>query len=134
MKPTVFLLSFFMSVIVSAQNPFDGNFKNEELNLRLRINLYEPVIPQPQFEDELCFGVLSGSLNGQWIILKVNDISDNKASVRAISNSGIEAQNLEIELNDDQSIDIKQVDSTNIRGVKNNKYIKLPKHIHFDKK
>ena len=48
-----------MSVIVSAQNPFDGNFKNEELNLRLRINLYEPVIPQPQFEDELCFGVLS---------------------------------------------------------------------------
>ncbi len=82
----------------------------------------------------MCFGVLAGSTNGHWVILKVNDITDDKATVRAISDSGIEAQTLEIRLLKDNNIEIKQVSSTNIRGVKNSKYVKLPKPIPMNRK
>ena len=120
--------------IIKAQKPFEGKFVNTEFNLRLNLNLYEANIPQPQFEDEMCYGVLAGSTNGHWVILKVNEISDNEATVRAISDSGIEAQTLEINLLKDNNIQIKQVGSTNIRGVKNSKYVKLPKPIPLNRK
>ena len=62
--------------------------------------------------------------------MKIISIDDNKAEVRAVSDSGVEAQTLLMEAKDD-NIAIKQVKDTNIRGVKNGKYTKLPKVIVF---
>ena len=130
MKKIFLLLQFvLLPLFVAAQSPFKGKFVNNDFNLRLNLNLYEANIPQPQFDDEMCYGVLAGSTNGHWVILKVNELDEEKATVRAISDSGIEAQTLEIKLLKDNSIEIKQVGSTNIRGVKNSKYVKLPKPI-----
>ncbi|MBR1465892.1 MAG: hypothetical protein IJ607_05965 [Bacteroidaceae bacterium] len=135
MKKLFFFLSLIlMPLIMQAQNPFQGKFINSDFNLRLNLNLYEANIPQPQFDDEMCYGILAGSTNGHWVILKVNEIDESKATVRAISDSGIEAQTLEIKLLKDNSIEIKQVGSTNIRGVKNSKYVKLPKPIPMTRK
>ena len=134
MKKFIFFCMMCIPVLLNAQKPFEGKFVNTEFNLRLNLNLYEANIPQPQFDDEMCFGVLAGSTNGHWVILKVNDITDDKATVRAISDSGIEAQTLEIRLLKDNNIEIKQVSSTNIRGVKNSKYVKLPKPIPMNRK
>ena len=134
MKKIVFFSMMFFPFLLNAQNPFEGKFINSEFNLRLNLNLYEANIPQPQFEDEMCFGVLAGSTNGHWVILKVNEIADNKATVRAVSDSGIEAQTLEIKLLKDGNLEIKQIGSTNIRGVKNSKYVKLPKPIPMNRK
>jgi hypothetical protein len=135
MKKLFFLISLlFLPFTIMAQNPFQGKFVNNDFNLRLNLNLYEANIPQPQFEDEMCYGVLAGATNGHWVILKVNEIDETKANVRAISDSGIEAQTLEIKLLKDNNIEIKQVGSTNIRGVKNSKYVKLPKPIPMNRK
>ncbi len=125
----LFLVSTFLISLNSyPQGSFKGNYINKELNLRFDINLYEPSIPQPQFEEDSCYGVLSGALNGRWVILKVTELEDDKAIVRAVSDSGVEAQTLEIKAVPD-AIEIRQTGSTNIRGVKNSKYTKLPKTI-----
>lgn len=135
MKNLFFILSLILlPVCATAQNPFQGKFVNNDFNLRLNLNLYEANIPQPQFDDEMCYGILAGSTNGHWVILKVNEIDDDKASVRAVSDSGVEAQTLEIRLLKDNNIEIKQVGGTNIRGVKNSKYVKLPKPIPMTRK
>lgn len=132
-----YLFVFCMMIMpftLFGQGQFKGKFVNSDFNLRLNLNLYEADIPQPQFDDELCFGVLAGSTNGHWIILKVNEVDEKKAVVRAVSDSGVEAQTLEMRLTNDNNMEIKQVGSVNIRGVKNSKYVKLPKPIPMTRK
>lgn len=132
MRQLILTISLLISTLGIAQEPFKGLYTNKELNLRLQINLYEQNIAQPQFEDEMCYGILSGALNGRWIILKIMEKDDDKAVVRAVSDSGVEAQTLEIKIAD-ETLEIRQTGSTNIRGVKNSKYTKLPKNIVFTK-
>lgn len=128
MKVLYVTLLFFLTLTANAQSPFEGNFKNEELNIRLKINLYEANIPQLQFDDETCYGYMQGSINGSWVILKIINIDDDTAEVRAVSDSGVDAQTLLI-VAKEGNIEIKQMKDTNIRGVKNGKYTKLPKVI-----
>ena len=133
-KIILYFCLLILPLTATAQKPFQGKFVNSDFNLRLNLNLYESNIPQPQFDDENCYGILAGSTNGHWVILKVNELDDTKAVVRAISDSGIEAQTLEIKLVKNNNIEIKQVGSVNIRGVKNSKYVKLPKPIPMTRK
>ena len=81
----------------------------------------------------LSFGVLEGALNGHWVFLKIESLDETVAVVRAVSDSGIEAQSLELKLTE-EGIEIKQVKGANIRGVKNRKYVKLPKNISFKRR
>jgi len=134
MKIILFLLSLFSSSLsINAQDLFKGDFHNNDLRIRLKINLYEKMpILDDEYEGDMCYGRLSGALNGSWYLLKIISIDEKKAIVRAVSDSGIEAQTLEM-LVDDDSIVIRQTGETNIRGVKNSKYIKLPKKIVLSK-
>ncbi len=127
------LLLLMLPLASFAQQPFEGNFRNNDLRLRLKINLYESFpIPDDEFEGDNCYGILEGAVNGSWFFMKIISNEDNKARVRAVSDSGIEAQTLDLTFDEEKkTITIRQVDSTNIRGVKNSKYVKLPKNIVF---
>ena len=130
MKKLLIVLMLLISLYSQAQTIFKGDFTNSELNLRLKINLYEQNITQLQFDDDFCYGYLQGSINGSWVILKVISLDDNKAEVRAVSDSGVEAQTLMLQAKDN-TIEIRQIKDTNIRGIKNGKYTKLPKVMVF---
>ena len=134
MKKLLILL-MLLPLTSFAQQPFTGQYRNTDLRLRLKVNLYESFpIPDDEFEGDNCYGILEGSVNGSWFFMKILSNEGNKARVRAVSDSGIEAQTLDLIFNEEKnSITIKQVDSTNIRGVKNSKYVKLPKNIVFNK-
>lgn len=127
------LLLIMLPLASFAQHPFEGNYRNNDLRLRLKINLYESFpIPDDEFEGDNCYGILEGAVNGSWFFMKIISNEDNKARVRAVSDSGIEAQTLDLTYDEvKKTITIRQVDSTNIRGVKNSKYVKLPKNIVF---
>ena len=133
MKKLLFVFACLTPMTLMAQPQFKGYFINNELNLRLTLDLYEQTVSQPQFDEEKCFGVLEGALNGHWVFLKIESLDETVAVVRAVSDSGIEAQSLELKLTE-EGIEIKQVKGANIRGVKNRKYVKLPKNISFKRR
>ena len=61
MKKLLFVFACLMPMTLMAQPQFKGYFINNELNLRLTLDLYEQTVSQPQFDEEKCFGVLEGS-------------------------------------------------------------------------
>ncbi len=127
------LVFLFVSLTLQAQDKFKGGFINEEFKISLRLNLYDDDIPVPGFELDSCYGYLRGGINGAWVILKVVSLGDDEAEVRAVSERGSDAQNLRISVGDDGKLFLRQIDGTNIKGVKGRKYVKLPKEIEFNK-
>ena len=126
--------SFVFTLSVIGQEPFKGNYLNNDLQIKLMLNLYKNNIPVPGFELDSCYGYLQGSLNGTWIFLKVKSIDANNAEVRAVSERGSDAQDLQLIYNSKVgTIIIRQQKDANIKGVKGRKYIKLPKDLIFEK-
>lgn len=121
------LLSCVAMQAQQAERPFVGLFQNEELNIRCELNLYEDNIPVPGLELDNCFGYLKGSINGMWVVLKIKEAGEDKMLVRAASERGGDAQDLEFTAKEDGTVEMKQVDGVTIKGVAKNKYVKLPK-------
>ena len=120
---TLFLLA---AAVGRAEEPFKGFFTNDAFAVTCQLNLYECAIPVPGLEEELCYGYLQGRLNGTWVILKVKEISDDEALVRAANDKGSEAQDIRITPTA-EGVALKQVDGTNMKGIEAKKYVKLPK-------
>ncbi|MBQ9362626.1 MAG: hypothetical protein IJT97_04295 [Bacteroidaceae bacterium] len=127
MKRTFFLLMALAAVIAAeAQSQYKGTYFNKDLYIRAKLNLEAKDIPVPGLELDSCYGYLQGSINGSWMIMKVKSVDEKKAVVRAVSERGADAQDLEIQLTED-GISLKQINGTYIKGVAKNKYVKLPK-------
>lgn len=108
---------------------FKGKFKNAELNIQCQLNLYDEAIEVPGLELEMCYGFLQGQINGCWMFLKVKDINEDTAVVRVVSEKGSDAQDLKLKVTA-ESLEIQQEDGY-IKGIKGNKYVKLPKTLVF---
>lgn len=127
MKRTLLsILAMLMTVVLFAQSPLNGTYYNRELNIRLKLNLDASNIPVPGLEVDSCYGYLTGNINSMWVVLKVKKNEGNKAVVRAICEKGDNAQDLELILDDDK-LTVKQIDDAFIKGIKDRKYVKLPK-------
>lgn len=127
MKRTLLsILAMLMTVVLFAQSPLNGTYYNRELNIRLKLNLDASNIPVPGLEVDSCYGYLTGNINSMWVVLKIKKNEGNKAVVRAMCEKGDNAQDLELILDDDK-LTVKQIDDTFIKGIKDRKYVKLPK-------
>ncbi len=127
MKRTLLsILAMLMTVVLFAQSPLNGTYYNRELNIRLKLNLDASNIPVPGLEVDSCYGYLTGNINSMWVVLKVKKNESNKAVVRAMCEKGDNAQDLELILDDDK-LTVKQIDDAFIKGIKDRKYVKLPK-------
>lgn len=122
----LFLLSLLVATGCWAQSPFQGTFFNKELNIHAKLHLEAKDIPVPGLELDSCYGYLQGNLNGSWVILRVKSIDEEKAVVRAVSERGADAQDLEIR-STEEGISLKQVGGSYIKGIEKRKYVKLPK-------
>lgn len=108
------------------QRLWEGYFYNEPLNVRAQLNLYADSIAVPDLDMETCYGFLRGSLNGTWVILRVTEMKEREAVVRAVSDRGGDAQDLELTASD-STITVKLAGGPEMKGVKDGKYVKLPK-------
>lgn len=128
MKHLALLLFTLCTLNTFAQRPFDGLYRNDELDINAELNLYEKNITVPDADDEKCYGYLRGNLNGVWAIMKVIDLDEKKATVRLVNDLGFEAQTVELTCNAaNDVITVKLVKDNNMKAVKDRKYVKLPK-------
>ncbi len=140
MKKLVLFLSLaaysLMSVAETDSNGeknYKGTFYNKEYHVRMKMNLERADIPVPGMEDlDSCYGYIEGRVNGMWLLLKVMEKTDKKAVVRAVSERGADAQNMEMKLTE-TGISVKLINGTYLKGVGKNKYVKLPKPMELEK-
>ena len=127
MKKTLFLLMAMATGLTAwAQTEYKGTFYNKELNIHAKLHLEAKDIPVPGLELDSCYGYLQGNLNGSWIIMRVKSLDKEKAVVRAVSERGADAQDLEVRMSE-EGVSLKQVGGTYIKGIEGRKYVKLPK-------
>ncbi len=120
------LVCLWFAGCLRAQRAFEGFFTSSELNVRCQLNLYADSVAVPGMEGDVCYGYLEGALNGMWVILRVDALKGSRASVRAVSDQGIDAQNLELSVTD-EGLSVRLMGDINMKGVKGRKYVKLPK-------
>ncbi len=109
-----------------AQSPLNGTYFNRDLYIRMKLHLDASDIPVPGLELDSCYGYINGNINSMWVILKVKKNDGKKAIVRAMCEKGDNAQDIELTLEDNKII-VKQVGDAFIKGIKDRKYVKLPK-------
>lgn len=114
----------------SATNAYKGKFMNKDLRIQANIDFYNQSISVPGFELDSCYGFVQGRINGVWIILKVKDVGKKKAVVRAASENGSEAVDLEFSITED-GLSMRQIDDVCIKGIEGRKYVKLPKDLEL---
>lgn len=116
--------------IAFAQSSFEGTYFNKELYIRAKLHLETADIPVPGLELDSCYGYINGNINSMWVILKVKKNDGKKAVVRAMCEKGDNAQDLELTIEEDKIL-MKQLDESFIKGIKDRKYVKLPKVIEL---
>jgi len=135
----LFIITAFMliSIAVSAQQeskPFKGYFVNDELEVYLRINLYDNMeIP----EHEL-FGPLPGFLakqhNGFYWLITEAKVKNSKATVAFINDYGSEDLTATFHMPNDSTLVLEQKEGSPIKVPKKGKWFKLPSKITFKRK
>ena len=127
MKRTILcILTMLLMTAAYAQSPINGTYYNKDLNIRMKLHIDTADIPVPGLELDSCYGYITGNINSMWVVLKVKKNEGTKAVIRAMCEKGDNAQDLEVELKDDQ-LTVKQIDDNFIKGIKDRKYVKLPK-------
>ncbi|MCQ2095619.1 MAG: hypothetical protein MJY59_02620 [Bacteroidaceae bacterium] len=126
MRVVITALLLALTMTLSAQEPFKGKFTNVELRIDCTLNLYADSIDVPGLEGlEKCYGYISGKLNGNWIILRVDKITDDTAVARITCDRGNDATDITFRTTP-TGIQFTQADAV-IKTVNGNKYVKLPK-------
>jgi len=135
MKKTIlFLFVCMASIVMKAQNLIEGKYFCQDQKITLQVNLNEKNIKAPDLDDfEECYGYFQGETNGVWVILKIKEIKDNRITVRAISDRGYDAQDMMMKIIDNDSFEFSLVNDQNMKGIKDGKYVKLPKVLVFKK-
>ena len=126
------LFAMLSTLVVSAQRPFDGFFTNDELDLRCQLNLYADSIPVPGLEMDNCYGYLQGKINGTWVILKIKEMDEKSALVRAVSDRGSDGQDVKIVLTE-SGVSMTLVNDNNMKAISGKKYVKMPKPFKLER-
>ena len=124
----------FVSLSSKAQEAFKGVYRCDTLAATLTIDLTAPTISLPDLDFDETYGYMKGQLNGTWVILKVKKTDKKKALVRMISDIGIDAQDVELSLTDEGTLQLRLVGEQNMKAISQRKYVKMPKVASFIKK
>ena len=134
MKKMLFTLCVMFAAATGwAQEQFKGMWQCEDLRAAMLINLAEKNITLKDFEGEETYGYLKGDFNGTWVILKVKKVEEKKALVRMVSDIGYDAQDVELRLTEEGTLEMKLVGEQVMRAVEKGKYVKMPKVTVFKK-
>lgn len=114
---------------------FKGRLINQELEVRLVIDLYNNSVKVPQQED--IFGDVPGYLAYQhdgrkWIVVEA-EIQGNKALLTIVNDYGSEDLTATLIHNTDGTFTLRQDSGSAIKIVKDRKWVKIPKVITFTK-
>ena len=136
-KVTIIALMMLVSAAVSAQQegkPFKGYFTNDDLEVYVRLNLYEDMdIPEHELLGPLP-GYLAKQRNGFYWLITSAKIKDNKASIEMINDYGSEDLTATLRMPNDSTLILEQGRGSSIKVPKDGKWFKLPSKITFKRK
>lgn len=138
MKKTMILTALMLiSIAASAQQeaqPFKGYFINKELEVYVRLNLYQDMdIPEHELLGPLP-GYLAKQHNGFYWLITSAQVKGNKASVELINDYGSEDLTATLRMPNDSTLILEQERGSSIKVPKNGKWFKLPSKITFERK
>ena len=126
-----------MTTVASAQKeaqPFKGYFTNEELEVYIRLNLYEDMdIPEHELLGPLP-GYLAKQRNGFYWLINSAEVKGNKANVEFVNDYGSEDLSATLRMPNDSTLVLEQGRGSSIKVPKNGKWFKLPSKITFKRK
>ena len=129
-------LSFFFGTAAFAQEVFKTRILNKEYDVFMQINLYEENVKIPG-QDILgeTFGYLKKNTDSRvWAITGVEISKDGKkATLEMVNDYGSEDLTAELNMQDDGTYMLKQVEGSTIKVAGKGKWIKLPKILVFNK-
>ena len=136
MKKIITFAYFIMnSIIMIAQQPFEGRYYNEEYNIYIDINFYDKNVIVPNQE---VFGDLDGYIgstlcNTVWPITS-SSITKNSAKISVINNYGSEDFKASLSLIDSNSLSYEHKGGSTLKFPVNKKWQKIPSKIVFKRK
>lgn len=136
MKKIITFAYFIMnSIIMIAQQPFEGRYYNDEYNIFIDINFYDKNVIVPNQE---VFGDLDGYIgstlcNTVWPITS-STIIKNSAKISVINNYGSEDFKASLSLIDSNSLAYEHKGGSTLKFPVNKKWQKIPSKIVFKRK
>jgi len=134
---TILTLSLFFLTAMGqeAKRPFHASLYNQELQLRMPINLYEEDITIPGQE---LFGQMAGYLckDGTtycWLIVKA-DVEGDKARLVMSNDYGSEDLEAELTIQGDTLYVLRQLGGSSMKVPNKGKWQRLPKTMEFKRK
>ena len=136
MKKTICAIALMLLAcpLIGGQ-PWKGRFVNNELQIRLVIDLYEESVNVPGLD---MFGPMNGYVGGRglyniWYITKFKIIDDQHATMRVSNDLGSEAQAIELTFVNDSTLTFAQVDGNVMKKVVGKKLKPIPTKIELKK-
>lgn len=126
----------FCGITGFAQEEFKCRIENKEYSVFMQLNLYEETvkIPGQEILGET-FGYLKKTTDPRvWMITGVEiDEKTHKATLEMVNDYGSEDLTAELQILDDGSYQLRQLEGSTIKVAGKSKWIKLPKIIVFNK-
>ena len=113
--------------------PFKGYYENEEYKVYLKFNFYDNNLTVPGQE---IFGKLPGFLGDKldgrkWLISDAKIINNKEADVSMINDVGSEDLKAKIQLLNDSTLRLKQVEGSVLKIARSGKWVRIPKILEF---
>ena len=130
---TLFLLVAVLAM--NAENPWKMSLSNKELQVNLKLDLYEESIDVPGME---LFGPMNGYLAGKgvygtWMVTSFRIKDDKQAILRLSNDQGSETQSIQLTWQNDSTYLMDLQDGVVIKKVVNKKLVKIPSRIVLNK-
>lgn len=128
------ILMACLSVATYAQN-LKGRYSNEQYNLYLVLDVDNPKVKIPG--DDI-YGEMPGYFGAKgyehyWMIIECTRVSDNKAEITVINDSGSEDFMATLTEDSEGNITMKHLDGSPFKSVVKGKYVKVSKKVVLKK-
>ncbi len=132
---TSLLLLISFAGIAQKEQPFKGYFLNEEYKVYLQIDFYNNNIVIPGQE---VFGEMPGFFGDRqdgrkWLITDAKIKNGKEANISMINDVASEDLIAKIQLVNDSTLRLKQIDGSILKIARNRKWVKIPKILDFKK-
>ena len=132
-KAAIGMCLLFATSHAFSDEPFRGTFAGTDFKIQIDIDLYEENVKVPGME---AFGPMNGYMKGTdlyctWYVSSVREVGQDKALVHFSNELGSETQPVELTLQGDSLLQLKQVKGNWLKKVVGKKLQKLPTELTF---
>ena len=130
------LLAFAFIPMMGQQQAFKGTIVNSEWSVYITMNFYQcnVIVPQQELFGEVCGYIGDRKDPRKWIFTSAKVESKHKASLAITNDYGSEDLTADLVMLNDSTYELRQLEGSRIKVVRNRHFAKLPKVLTFKRK